>query len=371
MPPPDAGRRPAARARPIARRRRPSARSRALGEWMTPSAVLVTDRAARVPRLPRPQPQRVRAHRRRLRQRHRAVPAVRRRGRAAAPPRICARRSSTSPRSARSWPNSTARATRARRWRASCRRCAPSGATCGARASSSSIRRRSRCRRSASSKVPAHLSVDEMTRLLEMPDDGEPLGRRDRAILELFYASGLRLSELVQLDLEDVNLSARIVRVMGKGRKERLVPFNTSTKTALAAWLKDRAALREAALAGDSARRGSRRSAEVAPRAAVRQLPRHAADRPQRAAAGRALRGRLQHALRHQPARAAALVCHAPARARRRPARHPGAARPRAALHHAALHPRERGAAARVYRKAHPARAWRRQSAEACGHAGG
>lgn len=103
-------------------------------------------------------------------------------------------------------------------------------------------------------KVPAHLSVDEMTRLLEMPDQAEPLGRRDRAILELFYASGLRLSELVQLDLEDVNLSARIVRVMGKGRKERLVPFNTSTRTALAAWLKDRAALRETALAGSAAR---------------------------------------------------------------------------------------------------------------------
>jgi integrase/recombinase XerC len=113
-------------------------------------------------------------------------------------------------------------------------------------------------------KVPAHLSVDEMTRLLEMPDAGEPLGRRDRAILELFYASGLRLSELVQLDLGDVNLSARIVRVMGKGRKERLVPFNTSTKTALAAWLKDRVALREAALAGDiRPATGSRRSAEA------------------------------------------------------------------------------------------------------------
>jgi integrase/recombinase XerC len=96
-------------------------------------------------------------------------------------------------------------------------------------------------------KVPAHLSVDEMTRLLEMPDTGEPLGRRDRAILELFYASGLRLSELVQLDLGDVNLSARIVRVMGKGKKERLVPFNTSTKAALSAWLKDRVSLREAA----------------------------------------------------------------------------------------------------------------------------
>ena len=92
-------------------------------------------------------------------------------------------------------------------------------------------------------RVPAHLSVGEMEKLLDVPDTAQPLGRRDRAILELFYASGLRLSELVGLDLEDVNLSARVVRVMGKGAKERLVPFNTSAAAALRAWLKDRATL--------------------------------------------------------------------------------------------------------------------------------
>jgi len=88
--------------------------------------------------------------------------------------------------------------------------------------------------------IPAHLTVGEMSRLLEMPDSSMPLGRRDRAILELFYASGLRLSELVGLDMEDVNLSARMVRVLGKGRKERLVPFNTTTAEAIRACLKDR-----------------------------------------------------------------------------------------------------------------------------------
>ena len=93
-------------------------------------------------------------------------------------------------------------------------------------------------------KVPAHLSIDEMTRLLEMPDVSDPLGCRDRAILELFYASGLRLSELVGLDLDDVNLRARMVRVMGKGAKERLVPFNSTTEGSLRAWLTKRAALR-------------------------------------------------------------------------------------------------------------------------------
>jgi integrase/recombinase XerC len=92
-------------------------------------------------------------------------------------------------------------------------------------------------------RVPAHLSENEMSRLLEMPDTSDPLGRRDRAILELFYASGLRLSELVALDLEDVNLNGRIVRVMGKGRKERLVPFNDATRQALKSWLNDRSAL--------------------------------------------------------------------------------------------------------------------------------
>ena len=90
-------------------------------------------------------------------------------------------------------------------------------------------------------KVPAHLSEDEMNALLDAPDITTPLGRRDRAILELFYASGLRLSELVGLDLQDVNVTARMVRVMGKGGKERLIPFNRTTGTILQTWLRDRA----------------------------------------------------------------------------------------------------------------------------------
>jgi integrase/recombinase XerC len=112
-------------------------------------------------------------------------------------------------------------------------------------------------------KVPAHLSVDEMAVLLEVPDTSEPLGRRDRAILELFYASGLRLSELVGLDVEDVNLSARMVRVMGKGGKERLVPFNTSAAAALRAWLKDRGAL-EPQIPNPKSQRSRKRESEDA-----------------------------------------------------------------------------------------------------------
>jgi len=92
--------------------------------------------------------------------------------------------------------------------------------------------------------LPAHLTEQEMLRLLDTPDIGSPLGRRDRAILELFYASGLRLSELVALDLDDLDVHGRRVRVMGKGRKERIVPFNHAAEHALREWLKDRSELR-------------------------------------------------------------------------------------------------------------------------------
>jgi integrase/recombinase XerC len=106
-------------------------------------------------------------------------------------------------------------------------------------------------------RIPNHLAVDEMTRLLDAPDTAGPLGRRDQAILELFYASGLRLSELVGLDLEDVNLSGRVVRVLGKGRKERIVPFNATAGAALRAWLADREQLRGQALTATSCTAGS------------------------------------------------------------------------------------------------------------------
>ncbi len=92
-------------------------------------------------------------------------------------------------------------------------------------------------------KIPAHLDPEVMGALLEAPDRTTPFGRRDRAILELFYASGLRLSELVGLDLEDVNLSSRLVRVLGKGGKERIVPFNRSATSAIRMYLADRRAL--------------------------------------------------------------------------------------------------------------------------------
>jgi integrase/recombinase XerC len=100
-------------------------------------------------------------------------------------------------------------------------------------------------------KVPVHLGEEEMLRLLEMPDAGTPLGRRDRAMLEVFYASGVRLSELVGLNVEDVHLSERMARVLGKGRKQRLVPINRAAESAIRAWLPDRELIvRDAVAAG-------------------------------------------------------------------------------------------------------------------------
>ena len=125
-------------------------------------------------------------------------------------------------------------------------------------------------------KLPAHLEIDEMNALLEMPDTSAPLGRRDRAIFELIYASGLRLSELVGLDLDDVNLNARMVRVLGKGSKERVVPFNQSAAEALRAYLRDRPALEQAALkqrTGPPSPRGPRTLTQRTRRASVGASP--------------------------------------------------------------------------------------------------
>jgi integrase/recombinase XerC len=88
--------------------------------------------------------------------------------------------------------------------------------------------------------LPAHLGSEDMNRMLAAPDASTPAGRRDRAILELFYASGLRLAELCDIDLEDISLNRRTVRVRGKGGKERIVPFNGATADAVRAMMADR-----------------------------------------------------------------------------------------------------------------------------------
>ena len=92
-------------------------------------------------------------------------------------------------------------------------------------------------------RMPSHLSEAEMSTLLAGVEGGNSLARRDRAILELVYASGLRLSEVASLDVDDVNVGARMVRVTGKGGKERMVPFNKSAASAIRDYLPDRETL--------------------------------------------------------------------------------------------------------------------------------
>jgi len=88
-------------------------------------------------------------------------------------------------------------------------------------------------------RLPTTLDADSMARLLTFRGD-DRLGVRDKAIMELFYSSGLRLSELLSLDLPDLDLRDRTVRVLGKGRKTRIVPVGRQAAAALAAWLKER-----------------------------------------------------------------------------------------------------------------------------------
>jgi len=86
-------------------------------------------------------------------------------------------------------------------------------------------------------RLPTFLDHDEMIALLRAPENKTLLGARDSALIEILYASGLRVSELVSLDLGDVDVAGRTVRVLGKGRKERLVPFGGKASTALSAYL--------------------------------------------------------------------------------------------------------------------------------------
>ena len=94
-------------------------------------------------------------------------------------------------------------------------------------------------------RLPHALSPDEARQLVEL-DATDPLAVRDRAILELFYSSGLRLSELTDLAPEDINFSDATVRVTGKGSKTRIVPVGSQAVQALQAWLAQRAKLPQA-----------------------------------------------------------------------------------------------------------------------------
>jgi integrase/recombinase XerC len=85
-------------------------------------------------------------------------------------------------------------------------------------------------------RVPTHLDEQDVTLLVEMPGDGDA-AVRGRAILELLYATGIRCSELVGLDVGEIDRPGRMIRVLGKGRKERIVPFGSRAGAAIDAYL--------------------------------------------------------------------------------------------------------------------------------------
>ena len=92
----------------------------------------------------------------------------------------------------------------------------------------------------AARKLPQVLDVDEAVQLVELPTDA-PLGLRDRALLELFYSSGLRLSEVCALRWRDLDFDGGLVTVLGKGSKQRIVPVGSHARAALLAWRADSA----------------------------------------------------------------------------------------------------------------------------------
>jgi integrase/recombinase XerD len=88
-------------------------------------------------------------------------------------------------------------------------------------------------------RLPGVLSPSEVELLLSQPDPSTPIGDRDRAMLELLYATGLRVSELVKLKIQNINLDGGFVRTMGKGSKERVIPMGTKAIEALREYLLD------------------------------------------------------------------------------------------------------------------------------------
>jgi len=87
------------------------------------------------------------------------------------------------------------------------------------------------------SSLPKYLNLEQMNRLIAAPAESRPTGRRDRAMLELLYAAGLRVSELCQLELSDLNLELGVLRVTGKGGRQRLVPVGKSALAAVSHYL--------------------------------------------------------------------------------------------------------------------------------------
>jgi len=87
--------------------------------------------------------------------------------------------------------------------------------------------------------LPKIMTIDEVATLLDAPDIRKPIGMRNSAMMEIMYGAGLRVSELIALRLQDINLDANFVRVMGKGSKERIVPIGSKARTITQRWIKE------------------------------------------------------------------------------------------------------------------------------------
>lgn len=87
--------------------------------------------------------------------------------------------------------------------------------------------------------LPKYLSIEQVFNLLSIPDEKRPLGKRDKAILELMYATGLRISEVTNLELGDLYIDEDFLRVLGKGNKERVIPFGKKAKEYIVEYLKN------------------------------------------------------------------------------------------------------------------------------------
>jgi integrase/recombinase XerC len=138
--------------------------------------------------------------------------------------------------------------------------------------------------------LPAHLTLDGIDRLLATPAADRWLGLRDRALLEVLYSSGLRVSELTGLDWSDVDATAGLVRVLGKGRKERVVPIGRHALRALDAY---RGAAEGHVPVGEGAVFRNRRGGRLTPRSVARLMERYVL------ASSAATTKATPHALRH------------------------------------------------------------------------
>src|SRR5688500_11136037 len=105
-------------------------------------------------------------------------------------------------------------------------------------------------------RLPKCLDLDQIQKLLDTPGDGDLLAARDRAMLEVLYSSGIRVSELVELDMSDLDLQEGVLRVRGKGRKDRLTPIGSQAIKALQRYFEHRAA--DSRMAGSAQQAGGR-----------------------------------------------------------------------------------------------------------------